>query len=96
MCLKCPRTHGWSARPCFFNFYARVTYLDPPEFFLEDHVEEARVEFPDSGGCGGDVHRILSTAQNHMFTNWGDGCRIYRTLRLVRLIIMMMMEEEEE
>ena len=62
-----------------------MTYLDPAEFFLEDHVEEACVEFADSGGRGGDVHRILTTAQNHVLTNRGNSRRVHRTLRLVCL-----------
>lgn len=43
--------------------------LDPGELLLEDHVEEPRIELADSTGGRGDVHRLLTTSQDHVFAD---------------------------
>ena len=44
---------------------AEVT-LDAAELLLEDHVEEARVELPDSRGRRRHVHGLLTPAEHDL------------------------------
>ena len=63
---------------------AKVT-LHPPKLLLEDQVEEAGVELADLGGGGGDVHGVLSAAQDDLVKDGADGGGVDGSLRAVLL-----------